>query len=83
MRPGRAAIAVTAAAAVAAYLVNWLAPIVPVLDDGRAPSPFYHYVASDPLRHGLEVGHTWRSWPRSRSSRRSRRSSFDRRDLAS
>jgi len=52
------AIGVTAAAAVAAYLVNGLAPLVDALDVPRKVSPFYHYTASDPLRHGLEVSHS-------------------------
>ena len=51
------AIGVAAAAAVAAYLVNALAPLVDTLDPLRKASPFYHYAASDPLRHGLDAGH--------------------------
>lgn len=51
------AIAVAAAGAVAAYLLNALAAIVPALDPVRALSPFYHYGAGDPLRHGLSIGH--------------------------
>jgi ABC-2 type transport system permease protein len=56
---GRRAIAVgvSAAAAVAAYLVNSLAPLVSGLDPLQKASPFYHYAASDPLRHGLDAGH--------------------------
>jgi ABC-2 type transport system permease protein len=52
------AIGVTAAAAVAAYLVNGLAPLVDGLEIPRKLSPFYHYAAGDPLRHGLSVGHS-------------------------
>jgi ABC-2 type transport system permease protein len=51
------AIGVAAAGAVAAYLVNSLAALVDFLDPVRKASPFYHYVASDPLRHGLELDH--------------------------
>jgi ABC-2 type transport system permease protein len=52
------ALAVSAAAAVAAYLVNALAAIVGALEPVRKLSPFYHYVAGDPLRHGLALDHT-------------------------
>jgi ABC-2 type transport system permease protein len=51
------ALAVTGAAAVAAYLVNALAPLVGGMEAARKGSPFYHYVASDPLRHGLAPVH--------------------------
>jgi ABC-2 type transport system permease protein len=51
------AIGIAAAAAVAAYLVNSLAALVGFLDIPRKASPFYHYAASDPLRHGLALGH--------------------------
>jgi ABC-2 type transport system permease protein len=56
---GRHAVAVglTAAAAVAAYLVNGLAPLVSALEVPQKLSPFYHYAAGDPLRHGLSLGH--------------------------
>lgn len=49
---------VTAAAAVAAYLVNSFAGLVDVLDRIKVLSPFYHYGAGDPLRNGLAAGHT-------------------------
>jgi len=52
-----AAIGSTTAVAVAAYLVNSLAPLVHALRPVQRFSPFYHYAASDPLRHGLEPGH--------------------------
>jgi ABC-2 type transport system permease protein len=52
------AVAVSTAAAVAAYLVNALAGIVGALEPVQGLSPFYHYVAGDPLRHGLAVDHT-------------------------
>jgi len=52
-----AAIGVSAAAAVGAYFVNSLAPLVHAFRDVRKASPFYQYGASDPLRHGLALGH--------------------------
>ena len=51
-----AAIGVAAAGGVAAYLVNSLAALVDFLEPVRKASPFYHYVASDPLREGLALG---------------------------
>jgi ABC-2 type transport system permease protein len=51
------AIAVAAAGAVAAYLVDTLASLSSVLETLQAASPFYHYAASDPLRHGLQPEH--------------------------
>jgi len=56
---GRRALSAAAvgAAAVAAYLVSSLAPLVHALDAVKVVSPFYHYAASDPLRHGLGAGH--------------------------
>ena len=50
-------IAVATAAAVAAYLVAALAPLVHALDPAKLASPFYHYSAGDPLRHGLSPWH--------------------------
>ena len=47
------AIGVTAAAGVAGYLLNGLAPLVDALDVPQKLSPFYHYAVGDPLRHGL------------------------------
>lgn len=52
------ALAVPAAGAAAAYVVNALAAIVHALDPLRKASPFYHYAAGDPLRHGLSVVHS-------------------------
>ena len=52
------AIGVTAAAGVAAYLVNGLAPLVDALEAPQKLSPFYHYAVGDPLRHGLSGWHT-------------------------
>lgn len=51
------AIGVAGAGAVAAYLVNSLAALVDFLEPAKQVSPFYHYVASDPLRHGLGLDH--------------------------
>jgi ABC-2 type transport system permease protein len=49
------AIAVSSAGAVAAYVVNSLAPLVGELEALQKVSPFYFYSASDPLRHGLDA----------------------------
>jgi beta-exotoxin I transport system permease protein len=56
---GRKAVAVglAAAAAVGAYLVNALASLVSALEPLQKVSPFYHYAASDPLRHGFAASH--------------------------
>jgi beta-exotoxin I transport system permease protein len=51
------AIGVPAALGVAAYLVSSLGSLVDFLESVRKASPYYHYVASDPLRHGLGLGH--------------------------
>lgn len=51
------AIAVCAALALASYLVNALAPLVPAIDRIRWLSPWYHYASSDALRQGLDAGH--------------------------
>lgn len=55
---GRLALAraVPAAVAVVAYLVNGLAPLVDWLEPFRALSPFYQYIAHDPIRTGFDVG---------------------------
>ena len=47
----------TAALAVAAYVVNSLAPLVSGLRPLQELSPVYHYVVSDPLRRGLDLEH--------------------------
>jgi len=49
------AIAVSSAGAVAAYVVNSLAPLVSELEPVQRISPFYFYSASDPLRRGLDL----------------------------
>jgi ABC-2 type transport system permease protein len=51
------AIGITAALAVAGYLVNSLASLVGVLDRIKEASPFFHYAATNPLQSGLEAGH--------------------------
>lgn len=51
------AIGTAAVAGVAAYVVNSLGSFVEFLDAARRASPYYHYVASDPLRHGLAIDH--------------------------
>ncbi|HEY6960387.1 MAG TPA: ABC transporter permease subunit [Gaiellaceae bacterium] len=52
-----AAIGITAAGAVAAYLLNSLGELVDSLKPLRIASPFYHYVAQDALRDGLGLDH--------------------------
>lgn len=52
-----AAIGLAGAGAVATYLINSLASLVEFLEPVRSVSPFYHYAASDPLRHGLALEH--------------------------
>jgi ABC-2 type transport system permease protein len=51
------AIGTAAAAAVASYLVNSLAPQVDALTGLQKATPFYYYAAHDPLRHGLDAWH--------------------------
>jgi len=51
------AIAVTAAAALAAYLVFALADIVSWLDTVQKASPWYYYAAATPLLKGMEWAH--------------------------
>jgi ABC-2 type transport system permease protein len=51
------AVGLATAAAAAAYLVNSLAGLVEALRPAQKASPFYHYAASDPLRHGLAADH--------------------------
>ncbi|WP_153505028.1 ABC transporter permease subunit [Cumulibacter manganitolerans] len=54
-RPGLAK-AVAGVAAVAAYVVNGLAPLVDWLEPVQRVSPFYQYGAHDPLRNGISAG---------------------------
>jgi ABC-2 type transport system permease protein len=51
------AIGVPAALGVAAYLVSSLGSLVDSLEFASKASPYYHYVASDSLRQGLELEH--------------------------
>lgn len=51
------AIGIVTAVAVAAYLVNSLAPLAGPLKPLRPLSPFYHYSVGDPLRDGLAPWH--------------------------
>ncbi len=51
------AIGLSAAAGVAGYLINGLAPLVDAIHVIRWLSPWYHYAAGDPLRSGLSAGH--------------------------
>ena len=51
------AIGITAALAVAGYLVNSLSALVGALDAIKEASPFFHYAATNPLRSGLDGGH--------------------------
>lgn len=50
-------IGITAALAVAAYLVNALAALVSGLGPLQKASPFYHYAVGNPLRQGVAPGH--------------------------
>jgi ABC-2 type transport system permease protein len=51
------AIAAAAAVAVAAYFVDTLSSLSGFLAAIEVVSPFYHYAAGDPLRHGLDALH--------------------------
>ncbi len=55
---GRASLAVgvTIAVALAGFLANNLAPLFEGLDVVQKLSPFYYYLAGDPLRQGLDAG---------------------------
>jgi ABC-2 type transport system permease protein len=48
---------VTSTVALAAYLLNALAPLSPRLEPYRKLSPFYYYIGADPLVNGLNLGH--------------------------
>ncbi len=54
---GALAIAMTAALAVVAYLVDSLAALVSGLGRFQKASPFYHYAVGDPLRQGIAPAH--------------------------
>jgi ABC-2 type transport system permease protein len=48
---------VTSTVALAAYLLNALAPLAEKLEPYRKLSPFYYYIGADPLANGLNLGH--------------------------
>ncbi len=50
-------IGVTVAILVVTYFVNALAPLVELLDSLQGLSPFYYYLANDPLKNGLDTAH--------------------------
>jgi ABC-2 type transport system permease protein len=52
------AVGLTAALAVAAYLVHSLAGLVDALEPAQRLTPFWHYAVQDPLRAGLSPWHT-------------------------
>lgn len=76
------AIGVAAAGAVAAYLVSSIAALVDFLEPAKQASPFYHYVASDPLRHGLGLPHVAFLVALALLAVAAATVTFDRRDLA-
>jgi ABC-2 type transport system permease protein len=51
------AVGIPSGAAAIAYLLNGVAPLVAWLDPLKILSPFYHYTAPAPLRHGFALGH--------------------------
>ena len=75
-------IGIAAAGAVAAYLVNSLAPLVAALEPLQRASPFWHYAASDPLRHGLDAWHVLVLAGIAAAATLVAVAAFDRRDLA-
>lgn len=76
------AIGLSAAGAVAAYLVNSLAALVDALETAQPLSPFYHYAASDPLRTGLDADHALVLLAIAAAAAVAAVVTFDRRDLA-
>jgi ABC-2 type transport system permease protein len=50
-------IVVAAVAAVVAYMLNALGPVVEPLEPLGRVSPFYYYIRADPLANGLHLGH--------------------------
>jgi ABC-2 type transport system permease protein len=76
------AIGLSAAAAVAAYLVHSLAPLVDALQPVQKLSPFYHYAASDPLRQGLGLWHVGVLLAIAVAAAAVAIAAFDRRDVA-
>ena len=53
------AVAVAASLAVTTYLLDILAPSVKSISGLQKLSPFYYYIANDPLRHGLDPTHAF------------------------
>jgi ABC-2 type transport system permease protein len=51
------AMAIASGIAFAAYLLESMAPVVRALQPYRPLSPFYYYMAADPLEKGLDPGH--------------------------
>jgi ABC-2 type transport system permease protein len=51
------AVGIPAGVAAAAYLLNGVAPLVSWLDPVKIVTPFYHYTAPAPLRHGFALDH--------------------------
>lgn len=49
---------VTSGLATGGYLLNALAPVVDALHPFQRLSPFYHYLAGDPLTNGISLGNT-------------------------
>ena len=43
--------------AIASFFLNGLGSLVDWLDPWRPVSPFYHYIANDPLVNGLDLSH--------------------------
>jgi ABC-2 type transport system permease protein len=49
-------VGITTGVALAAFLVNNLAPMFEGLDTVRKLSPYYYYLSGDPLRNGFDLG---------------------------
>jgi beta-exotoxin I transport system permease protein len=54
--PGTAS-GITAAVAIAGWLINGFAPLAHSIEWLKYLSPFYYYAGSDPLTHGVDVAH--------------------------
>lgn len=75
-------VGLTAALAVAAYLVSSLASLVDALGPAQKLSPFYWYSATNPLRHGLDVIHPLLLVALAAAAVAAATAVFERRDLA-
>jgi ABC-2 type transport system permease protein len=51
------AIGVVGAVFVVTYFINALAPLVDVLNDIQAISPFFYYLEANPIRNGIDLVH--------------------------